>query len=418
MKRKILILVFGLCFFLIPIQMVMAASSSGASIILMMNLGSNHFFNEVDLSGDGNYFALNVHSIGDDNISLWEVPDSFTGSATLKWAIDKSGAYDVATNDDASYILSSDSTDETLICYTKESITPEWTITAPQEIGKVWISDNGEYVAYEDTTVSDDRLHLIKASDKTEYWSMVLTSTVRDLAISNNGKIAFVDLSNDLHYCNTTEEVWVNTSLGTTYDVDINNAGNRIVVSPYIDSNADGIFIYDEKGNTIKEYKELELSINGVDLAVDSDEIIAATYSNDPEKVAMFSGDALSQQWEIGNDNEQNLARISANGKVGVVSDYGYYVAIYDCTKGSRIMQHYVGTSVQDIDVSNDGGVIAVLLNDGTLIFYNVEVEGSFFDKLVDSFTDLDNIYALGITGGVAFIIGSLIFGLRGRKRE
>ncbi|MBD3350705.1 MAG: hypothetical protein GF364_04375, partial [Candidatus Lokiarchaeota archaeon] len=338
-KKIMLLLVMTL---MLPIPMAMAASGSSASIVLIRDIQSGTTYDRIAVSGDGNYIAVNAYgSVGEPNISLYETPESFTGSATAKWVIDTTASADIVIDNDGDKIVSLDRMDETITCYTKDSVTPEWEITSTGDMIRLWMSDNGEYIAYEESD-GGRSLTMVAGADKTEYWSESLTTAVEDLAISNNGKLAIVEINDDLHFFNTTGEVWMNVSTDQRYDVKMTNDGNLVVVNSYADLK-DFIVTFDSSGNLLARYADIQLSTIGVDVAADSDEIIGASYANDPNKVVILSGGSLSPVWDVTMDENCWFGRISNNGKVGVVTDYGYHVSLIDCINGKKIMEHYLG---------------------------------------------------------------------------
>lgn len=421
MKRTSLTLLVGFMVLILPISIVFAASTSGTSIVHMDFLNNPSAYDEIALSGNGDYLVVGEHAaVGDGNITLYDVPKSFTGGITTKWSIDTTDVYTLRIDDDGSHILAVDGTDDTLTCYGKDGITPLWSITAPNDMSGAWMSDNGDYVAYYDTTFSGLRFHLISGADKSVLWSQTITSGVDDVAVSNSGHVVMADLSDAVHYYNTTEEVWVNNSIPTVCQVDINNAGDRIVVNA-IESGQDMAILFDNAGNLLNKYDELRLSTVGVAMARDSNDIILSTYANTPSKVALVSGDSMQEQWSKTTDVNNYHSKISADGRVGLITDYGEDISIYDCVAGERIMLHETDEWKRSMDLSDDGSFVAVILNDGRLFVYSVNIDtsgaGAFLDNLIDTFTNMDNLFGLLITLGVGVAIGSLIFGLRGRSK-
>lgn len=404
---------------ILPIQSVFAAESSSVSIVLMQNFNISYNDADVAVSGDGKYFALSIYgSTGDSNISLYETPNSFTGTAKLKWAVTTTSSREVEIDDEGSIIVNMDEGAKKLAAYSSDAASEVWSITSSNNMRQFALSDNGEYVVYcVDETVGHS-LHLIDGSDKSEYWSEPLSVDTRDIAVSNNGKVAIIDTHSDLYYFNTTEMVWANTTIDSAYQVDISNDGNRLIVNSK-ENTQDMVILFDAEGNILKRHEDRDLSAYGVSMAKDSKDILLSTFVNTPEQVALLSGDSMTEKWEVTTDTFCYYSVINRDGDVAMVSDYDYNVMLFDCASGTKLMTHNVGTHLASLDLSDDGSIAAIMTSTGSLVIYSVQVSGSgFFDSLLNYFTNSENLYGILVTAGGAFLIGGLMFGLIARKRS
>ena len=115
MKKKQLFVVWGIIFALLPMSEINAAESNRISILMMTNLGSASSDNTIALSSDGGYIFAGTYKVGESNVTLIKVPDSFTSNPEVVWKIDVEHVYDVEISSNASRLVYCDDFTDTSI---------------------------------------------------------------------------------------------------------------------------------------------------------------------------------------------------------------------------------------------------------------------------------------------------------------
>jgi outer membrane protein assembly factor BamB len=409
-----------------------AAETDKVTIVSITNLGTGHQYNDIALSGDGNYIFAGTYENLASNITLIQVPDSFETDQDLVWKIDVGRAKNLVISSNASRLIYTDTAGDSIVSLNRDSITPEWVFNAPGTMGKAALSANGEYLVYSyfDTVIY--KILGVNAVDNSPLWNYESESVIMGLDVSDNGKF-IVSLSNGtIIYFDTAGYVWDDAIQIGCISPRLNADGSRVLVSNQ--TGEESISLYDGSGTILWSFTDELLSNDGYDLAQNSDsgEIIVATYDSSVpanNKIYRLNASTGSPIWITNTGIKQNKARISANGRIAIVSDYEHNIYLINMQTGELIMTHPRGYSIGDVVINDDGTIAAAIDFSGTLMIYSIDLANDdngtgdptdtstgFLAKFLNGFTNLDNIYSLGATLVVGLMIGGLVFGLRKKK--
>ncbi|MHA1746762.1 MAG: outer membrane protein assembly factor BamB family protein [Promethearchaeota archaeon] len=403
-----------------------AAETDKVTILMITNLGSDNTDNTIALSGDGNYIFAGTYDSLAANVTLIQVPDSFDADQDVIWKIDVGRGRHLEISSNASRLIYVDDTDASIVCLNPDSITPVWDFDLPAgTMGKADLSDNGDYLVYTYDDTITDHIVGVNAADNSPLWSFESDHNVMGLDVSNNGKF-IVSLGNGtILYYDTEGYVWQSFQIGCVVPR-LNEDGSRVLVSNQ--TGDESISLYDGSGTILWSFTDELLSNRGYDMARHTNEIIAVTYdSGVPLNNKMYSlnSSSGSPTWIINSGIRQQFARISANGKLAIVTDYEDNVYLIKMETGEVLMIHPGITDPRKIDIDNEGTIAAVLDINGNLIVYSItygddgetddptETDG-FLDNFIGGFTNLDNIFSLGATLICGLLLGGLLF----RKRK
>jgi hypothetical protein len=427
MKKKQLLMVWGIIFVLFPMSEINAAEPNKVSILLMTNLGSASDDNTIALSSDGGYIFAGTYKAAESNVTLIKVPDSFTAEPEVVWKIDVEHVFDVEISSNASRLVYCDDFTDSIVCLSKTSITPVWDLTpATGSLSWIDLSENGEYLIYVYHDAGTYNIKGVNAADNSVYWTYESMSNIMGLDVSNNGKFVASLGNGSIFYFDTDGFVWNKTAEYGTINPRLNEDGSRVLVSDQ--TGDESISLYDGSGTLLWTFSDERLSNQGYDLARTSVEVIVATYDNAVHlnnKMYGLNGSSATPVWTLNTGIPQNIARISADGRIGMVSDYEDTVHLLDMATGDQLMTHTLGAELKNIAISDDGTIAAALDLTGTLVVYAIEFaddtgDGSpdgtgLLDNFINGFTNLDNIYSLGATLVVGLMLGGLLF--RRRKK-
>jgi outer membrane protein assembly factor BamB len=288
----------------------------------------------------------------------------------------------------------------------------------------------GEYLVYSYHDTVAYQILGVNAVDNSPLWNYESGSNIMGLDVSDNGKFV-VSLSNgSIIYFDTAGYVWEDSIQIGCINPKLNADGSRILVTNQIGD--ESISLYDGSGTILWSFTDELLSNEGYDFARNSNEIIVATYDSGVpanNKIYSLNASSGSPTWITNTGIKQNLARISANGRIAIVSDYEYNIYLINMQTGELIMTHPRGYSIGDVVINDDGTIAAAIDFSGTLMIYSIdlasddggdgdptETSTGIINNFLNGFTNLDNIYSLGATLAVGLLLGGLLFRRRKTK--
>lgn len=420
-KKFAIILIFTLNFFALPVVFGLSATSYDAGIIGFIETDPIWHGSEIEVSGDGNLLFLEEEGFfGYDNVSIYTIPDTYSGSITPNWKKDLDGEY-LHISDDGSRIAYADNTNNIFYYGMASSEAPLYDFSV-SDADIVVMSDNGEHVGYnyEDVALAK-HLRFVSGDTPNVHWDEEIPDLLK-FVVSNDGKVV-CHLANDtvLAY-DSTGLIWsINddgSEIDSVLDIAMSNNGDNIVMEVNNDS-ANQVFVYDGEGSFLNNVS-YDISIDQIS-ATDSAIYISTLEISNPSqnRVYRYNTDLSEQIWEMAPLKAVSTMIPADDDNVVLLELNNNHLLAIDGNNGDLIFDEAPESSIVDLALSNNGSRAALLTLDDEIILYSIDIisnngQPGFLDDFLGTFTSLGGIAALIASAALVFAISAMIF----RKRE
>lgn len=248
------------------------------------------------------------------------------------------------------------------------SSTPVWSYNAGNGINVVRISADGEYIVA--ACINTGNIYFFHRSSNVPLWIYPTgNSYVRSVAISADGSYIAAGHDNNhvyLFHKSSSTPLWNYTTGDYVWKVAISADGNYIAAAGR-DNNT--YFFHRNSSTPLWSYiirsevKDIALSNDGKYLAM------VGTYFDTDIYVFNTSNSASPLLWSYTTGSWGMYVDISGNGKYVAAGGYENIVYLFNTLSPDPILNYTVGSSLDDIALSDDGNYLAVPAYDKLNLF-------------------------------------------------
>ena len=239
------------------------------------------------------------------------------------------------------------------------------------------LSSNGKYVA----AGFDNRIFLLNATNKQEFWRATLSDTIFSIAISEDGFYILVGCSNgDLYLFNNTlsspkTEIW-STNLGSTYVYQVAITPNGTYITAIC--GFDVFFLHKDSAIPLWNYTTgdslavVSISPNGNYVATGGWERVLYVFNktSSSSKTPMWNKTVSNGVWGMKFSSDEQILAVCG----------GYSLYIYNPINSYQIWEYFTGNDVLSLDLSADRRYLAASNDDGKFFLFNINTKSLLWE--------------------------------------
>ena len=301
----------------------------------------------VSISGDGNYLAS--ASLGSDKIYFFS-----RSSSTPQWNYAVSGVQHTGleVSSDGTYIAVGDANNK-LHFFERTSGTPQWSYSAGHNVGRVGMSDDGNYIAAGMGWQASAKTAVFDKSGNTPLWTDSGFNENRGTAISGDGNYVAATGGTGgtgwfYHYKRTSNTREMTVSLGSEgRSVAISNDGLTIA-----NGYSGGLKLYDGATKTTSWTKTGMGVVESLAMSSNGEYIVAGSLNNN---IYLFDKSSSTPIWSYTAGGQINQVAMTPDGHYIAAASYDDNIYLFSRSSSTPLWTYTTGADLRSVDLSNDG---------------------------------------------------------------